>query len=148
MFCGKNAADGQKSLKIVDDVVLLVDFGAVEGYAEASEVEGEGDAGVSFKLLPAGAALGGAVYAADDEHGAGDEGEVRVEGVGSVDVVEGSSRLACGGGGLSAGVCGDNGAGARGVDIADEGGRCGALVRAYNIYMSGLLIVGEAEDEA
>lgn len=148
MFCGKNSAEGQKSLKIVDDVVLPVDFGAVEGYAEASEVEGEGDAGVGFKLLPAGAALGGAVYAAYDEHGAGGEGEVRVEGVGSVGVVEVDGRASCGGGFGRAGAGGDGGAGASGTEVADEGGGGRVFVRAYNIYMSGLLVVGEAEDEA
>lgn len=88
IFRPKNAAWGQKSLKIVDDVVLRVDFGAVEGYAEASEVEGEGGVAVGLDLLPAGVGVGCAVYAADDEHGACREGEVLWQCFGAVDVYE------------------------------------------------------------
>lgn len=42
-FWGKKCTGGGKrGLKVVDDVVLVVDFGACECYAEAMEVEGEG----------------------------------------------------------------------------------------------------------
>lgn len=79
---------GEKSLKVVDDVVLWVDFWSVEGYGEASEVEGEGGAVVGFELGPSCAGLWCAVYASDDEHGAGGQDVVGGEQGGGVDVVE------------------------------------------------------------
>lgn len=133
---------------------MRIDFWAVESYSEAPEVEGEGDVGGCLELGPACAVLGCAVYAAQDDHGAGGEGEVCGEEGGGVCVVEEGGGVARGGRVLTlrGDTVADVGAGACGADVAEEGGRSGGAgvgtVRARNIYMCGLLVVGEAEDEA
>lgn len=57
-------------LKIVDNVMLTVNFGASEGHSEASEVERECDVGRLLQLAPTGAGCGVAMDAAHDDHGA------------------------------------------------------------------------------
>lgn len=117
-FSKKMHLGRQKSLKIVDHVVLSIDFGAIECDAEASEVEGEGDAGVLPELVPEGAGCGVAVDGAEDDEGAFERGG---SGAGLGDEVGQQLRpfaideeRACGGCGE---LVDDGGAGACGVQI-------------------------------
>lgn len=126
-------------LKVVDDVVLAIDFGAIEHDAEASEVEGEDAVRRLLELLPEGAGCGVAMDAAEDdgaarmcvflqslhvEGGAGG-GQIAIDEFGLRRVGHDGGGAACGGD--------VGGHGGRSAEEGDGGGR---------------LIVGEAEEEA
>lgn len=57
---------GLGTSKIVDDVVLGIDFGATDDDAEASEIEADGAKRRVFELLPAGEGCLAGVDAAYD----------------------------------------------------------------------------------
>lgn len=143
-------ADAQKKLKIVDYVVLAVDFWAPEDDSEASEIEGEGDAGMLHELPPTGIGGGCAVYAANDDHGAfgleqsgGQKvGRIAVEKIGGERREIGGERREEGRGGrLGGGGPGGGGAGGGYVGLDGGGG-------AEEEDARGLLVVGEAKEQA
>lgn len=136
-------ADAQKRLKIVDYVVLAVDFGAPEDDSETSEIEGEGDVRVLHKLLPTGAGGGCAVDAADDDHGAFGLEQSGGQKVGRIAVEKiGGERRGEGRGGRLGGDDPDGGGAGGGYVGLDGGGG------AEEEDARGLLVVGEAKEQA